>query len=98
MALRSHRPLELVILMLDTNDMKERFHLLPDDIASGAEALEKLVERYDYGEGYPVPKVLLGSPPILGNGIEHSVFTGFTAAASTWRRRSVGSWRRLWRS
>ena len=44
-ALRSHRPLDLVILMLGTNDMKHRFSLLPADLARGAAELGTL-ERW----------------------------------------------------
>lgn len=38
-ALRTHRPLDLVVIMLGTNDMKKRFSLLPVDIAYGAAEL-----------------------------------------------------------
>lgn len=37
--LESHQPLDLVILMLGTNDLKARFSLTPDDIALGAQRL-----------------------------------------------------------
>ena len=80
-ALRSHRPLDLVILMLGTNDMKHRFNLLPVDIAQGAAELGRVVETYDYGPGYPIPKVLLVSPILIGEGVEHSPFSGFSADA-----------------
>ena len=80
-ALRAHRPLDLVVIMLGTNDMKHRFNLLPVDIANGAAELGKLVERYDYGPEYPVPKVLLVCPIELGEGIENSIFTGFSSDA-----------------
>lgn len=49
MLLRSHRPLDLVIIMLGTNDMKHRFSMLPVDIAKGAAELGRIAERYDYG-------------------------------------------------
>lgn len=80
-ALRSHRPLDMVILMLGTNDMKRRFGMLPADIAQGAAELGVLAQRYDYGPGYPVPKILLISPILLREGIENSVYTGFSADA-----------------
>ncbi len=35
----SHKPLDLVIIMLGTNDLKDRFSLTPFDIAAGAGAL-----------------------------------------------------------
>ena len=85
-ALRSHRPLDLVILMLGTNDMKHRFGMLPVDVAEAAAGLGKLVERYDYGKGYPVPRVLLVSPIEIGDGISRSRFTGFTEQAAAYSR------------
>ena len=79
-ALRTHRPLDLVVIMLGTNDMKKRFSLLPVDIAYGAAELGKLVESYDYGGAwYPVPQVLLVSPIELGEGVENSPFYGLCA-------------------
>lgn len=81
--LRSHRPLDLVIIMLGTNDMKHRFNMLPVDIAKGAEALGEIVQNYPYGAYYPVPRVLLVSPVLIRPGIEHSAYTGFTEDAVT---------------
>ncbi|MBR0402477.1 MAG: hypothetical protein IJH73_08230, partial [Lachnospiraceae bacterium] len=48
--LKSHMPLDLVIIMLGTNDMKHRFNMLPVDIAKEAEALGEIVQSYPYGE------------------------------------------------
>lgn len=81
-ALRSHRPLDLVILMLGTNDLKHRFGLLPRDIAAGAAQLGRMVETYDYGPHYPIPRVMLMSPIFIGRGIENSPFAGFSAEAA----------------
>lgn len=81
LALHSHRPLDMVVLMLGTNDMKHRFSLLPADVAAGAALLGRLVQTYDYGPGYPIPQVLLISPIHLGEEAEHSVYTGFSAGA-----------------
>ena len=79
--LHSHRPLDLVIIMLGTNDMKYRFNMSAQDIAGGAEELGQIVENYPYGEYYPVPKVLLVSPIHIKPGIEHSAYAGFTEDA-----------------
>lgn len=86
-ALRSHRPLDLVILMLGTNDLKHRFGLLPRDIAAGAAQLGRMVETYDYGPCYPVPRVMLVSPISIGCGIENSPFAGFSADAAAASKR-----------
>ena len=79
--LRSHRPLDLVIIMLGTNDMKHRFNMLPVDIAKGAAQLGEIVKSYPYGAYYPVPQVLLVSPVLIKPGISHSPYTGFTEEA-----------------
>ena len=80
-ALHSHRPLDLIIIMLGTNDLKHRFGLLPVDVAVGAEELGKLAEHYDYWP-FEAPKVLLVSPIHIGDGIENSDCTGFLADAA----------------
>lgn len=80
-ALRSHRPLDVVILMLGTNDMKHRFQMLPIDLAVAAGQLGQLVERYDYGEAFPIPRVMLISPIELGEGVSRSYVSGFSEDA-----------------
>lgn len=80
-ALASHKPLDLVILMLGTNDWKARFSLLPCDVAAGVMELVRLVRTYPYGDAYPVPRVLVVSPILLGEDIEHSIYGGFSNEA-----------------
>lgn len=82
MLLDSHKPLDLVIIMLGTNDWKARFHALPEDIACGIGQLAALVRTHPFGEGYGIPKVLLVSPVLLGKDVEHSVYPGFLNEAA----------------
>ena len=91
--LHSHRPLDMVIIMLGTNDMKHRFNMLPVDIAAGAAQLGELAENYAYGPGYPVPRILLISPIHIREGIEHSPYTGFTEKAVDVSRQLSGYYR-----
>lgn len=64
--LESHQPIELVVIMLGTNDLKMRFSLSAYDIANGAGVLADIVQRSEGGPKGEPPKVLLMAPPPLG--------------------------------
>lgn len=61
--LESHSPVDLVALMLGTNDLKTRFGSSASDIAQGAAELAEMVSRSGCGPGGGAPVVLLISPP-----------------------------------
>ena len=61
--LMSHNPLDLVIIMLGTNDTKRRFNLTPMTIGEGMMQLIRLTRLYAADvQGNP-PKVLVVAPP-----------------------------------
>ena len=61
--LESHHPIDLVVLMLGTNDLKHRFGLSAWDIARAAGTLVEMIFATPWGpEGMP-PQVLLLAPP-----------------------------------
>lgn len=60
--LESHSPLDVVVLMLGTNDIKQRFSLSASDVAAGAETLVKTIKMYFRENREPVPEILLVSP------------------------------------
>lgn len=64
--LESHRPLDLVTIMLGTNDLKARFAVSPSDIAQGAATLAEATLKSGCGPGGGAPLVLLISPPQVG--------------------------------
>ena len=64
--LETHAPLDLVVLMLGTNDLKERFDASASDIAQGAASLADIIRRSGCGPGGGAPEVLLVSPPPVG--------------------------------
>ena len=68
-ALASHLPLDLVIIMLGTNDTKSYFRRTPYEIAVGMSKLVGQVLTSGGGVGtlYPAPKVLIVSPPPLAD-------------------------------
>lgn len=62
----SHQPIDLVTIMLGTNDLKERFALSAYDIAAGAGVLVNLALKSGAGPNAGAPQVLLMSPPVVG--------------------------------
>ena len=77
--LETHKPLDLVIIMLGTNDMKKRFSLSAYDIAQGAGALVDVVNKSNCGRMEKPPRVLLLAPPPLGKLTEFAeMFEGGT--------------------
>ncbi len=61
----SHKPIDLVTLMLGTNDLKERFSVSAYDIAAGAGVLVDLTLRSGAGPNGGSPQVLLMAPPVV---------------------------------
>jgi len=62
--LESHHPLDLVVMLLGTNDLKHRFGLSAWDIARGAQALVEMIQRSEFGPNDGPPEVLLIAPPL----------------------------------
>lgn len=60
--LETHQPLDLVVIMLGTNDLKQRFHVPAGDIAAGARRLVRLARASDVGPEGRAPAVLLACP------------------------------------
>jgi lysophospholipase L1-like esterase len=63
--LESQAPLDLVIVMLGTNDLKKRYSAPPNDIAQGAGVLVDIINKSAAGRGGKPPAVLLMAPPPL---------------------------------
>lgn len=70
--LMSHSPLELVIIMLGTNDTKERFHLTAYNIAQGITRLALKAKSAPVSKNGSSPKVLVIAPPPIGSGYINS--------------------------
>lgn len=65
--LESHKPIDLVIMMLGTNDLKSTFNAPPGEIANGANVLARIILNSDAGPGNRPPKLLLVCPPAIGD-------------------------------
>jgi len=75
--LESHAPVDLVVLMLGTNDLKHRFQLPPVEIAESAAQLVLAIRHCDAGPAGQAPEVLLVCPPpVLEAGCLEEIFEG----------------------
>ena len=83
----SHSPVDAMVLMLGTNDLKARFSVGPADIATGVECLIRSARTLGEGAGRTVPRILLAAPPpILEVGCLADIFTGGRAKSQAFGR------------
>ena len=61
----STNPIDLVILFLGTNDLKERLNRTPNQIANGAFELVQLINKVGQNRNGSPPQIILVSPPII---------------------------------
>ena len=65
--LESHKPIDLVVMMLGTNDLKNTFGVSAGEIATGAAVLVKMILQSDAGLNGQAPRLLLVCPPAIGD-------------------------------
>ncbi len=80
--LNSHKPVDIVILMLGTNDLKEVFHLSASEIAENVGILVDTIQSFTAEKQGFIPKIVLVSPPHIGEDMLNSVFSGAFAPRS----------------
>jgi lysophospholipase L1-like esterase len=73
--LESHQPLDMVIIKLGTNDLKNCFHVSAADIAFFLDRLVRVVQRFDAG----IKVLVVAPPPIIEVGCLAEMFAGGAA-------------------
>jgi lysophospholipase L1-like esterase len=78
--LESHRPIDVVVMMLGTNDLKTRFQVPPVEIAVSVEKLALAVRQSFCGPGLGAPALLIVAPPPIDEaGCLAEIFAGGAA-------------------
>lgn len=82
-ALAREAPLDLVVIMLGTNDLRSDLHRSPTAIAQGLAGLVDQVSELGHGVAtrYPPPQVLVVVPPPLGDVSATPLRANFTGMA-----------------
>ena len=78
----THTPIDLIIFLLGTNDMKPWIHGNPVAAKQGMQRLIEIVRSHDYG--WPPPQILIVAPPVAGhteNAEYRAMFAGAEAAS-----------------
>jgi lysophospholipase L1-like esterase len=77
-SLQSHMPLDLVIIMLGTNDLKTRFNQPPSEVAMGIGCLIYDIKEFLPGPRGTVSEIMVVSPPPMLDDIKEwqSIFSG----------------------
>lgn len=73
--LMTHKPIDLLIIMLGTNDVKERFSATPENVAKG---MDRLIQKaFDTPAAFRKnPNILLICPPAIDPGYEETSVYG----------------------
>ncbi len=72
--LNTHKPVDMVILMLGSNDLKNMYHASIEMIAEGANRLIQEIQEYADSKQAFRPEILLVAPPVIGEEITSSIF------------------------
>ena len=77
--LKTHKPIDILVISLGTNDTKTMFHATPKVIALGIEQLILMAQRFPYGDSrfYPIPRIVVVSPIHVGSHIDKCPYWEF---------------------
>ena len=89
--LNSHKPIDILVIMLGTNDLKRCFGLSAAEVTAGVERLVEEVEEFVAEKLKVAPTVLLVSPPEIGEKIAGSLFWGSFDETAIARSRELAS-------
>ena len=95
--IESHMPMEALVIMLGSNDLKSKFNLPAPDIAGSLQNMLKNVKAHcKYYLNNPDLKILIISPPAIGNNFANSPFAEFFDADSVINKsKELAKWYKI---
>ena len=72
--LNTHKPVDMVIVMLGSNDLKRVFNATATDIANGMEKIVNEIKEFTVQKQGFIPRIVIVSPPVIGENIGQSQF------------------------
>ena len=95
--IESHMPMEALVIMLGTNDLKSKFHLPAPDIAGSLQNMLKNIKGHlKYYLHNPDLKILIIAPPAVNNNFLNSPFVEFFDAGDVVNKsKELAKWYKL---
>lgn len=90
--LASHGPLDMVIIMLGTNDLKPFHGRTAQEAANGVKRLVQIVRADAAGEGRAAPEVIIVSPPELRATDHPEMMKHFGEEAAVVQSKQMAAW------
>lgn len=88
--LGTHKPVDILVIMLGTNDCNAGLGLTAEQIAGGMENLVRLAEEHSPElQGY-VPRIIVTAPAAIGDNYENSPFAYELTPASVKKSHDIG--------
>lgn len=87
--LKSHEPVSLLVIMLGTNDVKERFAANAGCIALGMERLVRKAKTVDCWWPGGTPNILVVAPPVIDPRMESSAVGGCMGAGCAAKSKAL---------
>jgi len=91
--IESHKPLDVIVIMLGSNDLKRKFGLPAPDIAGSLMTMiEKITAHLKFYNQTPDTKILIIAPPPLGDGLLETGFAPFFNEYSIEQSKLLAQW------
>ena len=88
--LEAHQPVDVLIIMLGTNDCIPSYGLSAEEVAAGMEELILAAEAWAEQNGTACPSILLVAPPVMDDSILHTSAGSQEAADYIRKVRKIG--------